>query len=788
MSATPKISVCMAMYNAASYLRECVDSILDQTFDDFELLIVDDGSTDNSADIARSYSDPRIRLVCRRHDFIASLNTLLTEARGRYIARMDADDIMMPDRLQRQHDYLETHHEVAAVCSQAVRVDSSGQPIGHIGSGLETLRITPRMMCESNHVCNPSSMMRRAIVDRGMRYEGEYEYAEDYRFWSRVVAETGPIDCLPQRLLHYRVSDTQVTATHWDEMMAATERIKSDLIAALVDKSNSGYTDPAINESGRDLTLIIPFLNEGEEVENTVRSFREFGGDRMEIIVINDCSYDSYPYMERLTAIPGVTYILNRKRLGVAASRDKGVELCHTPYFLLLDAHMRAYNDSWLNEIPRLLRENDRRILCCQTRVLTYNETKHIIEQNYKKFFGARLTFTTTTPTPGIEWITTERYPYSDYEIIPAILGAGYGVSKRYWNQISGLRGLRQYGSDEQMLSLKTWLEGGECILLKKVVLGHIYRSQMPYSCDASVSLQNSLIISESLFPLKDKCKARANSYIANRQAFIPAYSQCSKIIESDPRISNWCESAIVRTLKNIKQINRISSSLENILQNNVENRLPDILNMVLHTKAPDSGIFEGKAAYAVWLFHYAKHSNSDSIYYSACRLIGEAIHECDYKDFSFKSGLAGIGWALWYLHSVGMIETLPSEIDNINQSVSQYVHAADPLTCDLSFSNGLSGALAYYCIMPSRGIETSLQRKLNKIASIVLTYKKDITITEAFYAFIWQELNKQPNTGNIPQWDVSDWIISQRLLVKDANFWKLSLFDGVLATSISFL
>ena len=96
MSLTPKISVCMAMYNAAPYLCECVDSILAQTFADFELLIVDDGSTDSSTDIVRSYSDPRIRLICRPHGFIKSLNTLLSHARGEYIARMDADDIMLP--------------------------------------------------------------------------------------------------------------------------------------------------------------------------------------------------------------------------------------------------------------------------------------------------------------------------------------------------------------------------------------------------------------------------------------------------------------------------------------------------------------------------------------------------------------------------------------------------------------------------------------------------------------------------------------------------------------------
>lgn len=96
------ISVCMPVYNGAAHLRECIDSVLEQTFTDFELLIADDGSTDDTCAIVRSYTDPRIRLLQNRHDYIATLNLLLDEARGRYVARMDADDLMRPDRLRTQ--------------------------------------------------------------------------------------------------------------------------------------------------------------------------------------------------------------------------------------------------------------------------------------------------------------------------------------------------------------------------------------------------------------------------------------------------------------------------------------------------------------------------------------------------------------------------------------------------------------------------------------------------------------------------------------------------------------
>lgn len=89
----PQVSVCMPMYNASKYLRECIDSVLAQTFKDFEFLIVDDGSDDDSVEIVKSYHDDRIRLMQNKHDYIGSLNMLLEEACGKYIARMDADDV-----------------------------------------------------------------------------------------------------------------------------------------------------------------------------------------------------------------------------------------------------------------------------------------------------------------------------------------------------------------------------------------------------------------------------------------------------------------------------------------------------------------------------------------------------------------------------------------------------------------------------------------------------------------------------------------------------------------------
>ncbi len=103
------------MYNAARFIKDCIDSVLSQSFQDLELLVVDDGSTDNSCDIVNSVRDNRIRLIRNQHDYVGSLNKLLDEAKGKYIARMDADDVMYPNRLAIQYEYMESHPNVDIV-------------------------------------------------------------------------------------------------------------------------------------------------------------------------------------------------------------------------------------------------------------------------------------------------------------------------------------------------------------------------------------------------------------------------------------------------------------------------------------------------------------------------------------------------------------------------------------------------------------------------------------------------------------------------------------------------
>lgn len=130
MEKSPNISICIPMYNAARFIKDCIDSVLSQSFQDFELLIVDDGSTDNSCAIVNSVRDNRIRLIRNQHDYVGSLNMLLDEAKGKYIARMDADDVMYPNRLSIQYEYMENHPDIDVIGGRmAVFKQSTKEPL-----------------------------------------------------------------------------------------------------------------------------------------------------------------------------------------------------------------------------------------------------------------------------------------------------------------------------------------------------------------------------------------------------------------------------------------------------------------------------------------------------------------------------------------------------------------------------------------------------------------------------------------------------------------------------------
>ena len=204
MEKSPKISVVMPTYNAETYLREAIDSILNQTFTDFEFLIIDDNSNDKTREIIKSYKDKRIRLIDGPGKGIsAALNVGLKEAKGEYIARMDADDISLPERFEAQVKFMDEHPEVG-ICGTKIHTleKNNNQWFTHIHSNVQLLDLF-----EDTPFCHPTVMIRKQILDNNnLKYDESSLCAEDQLLWYQILKVTNGYN-LEKIYLYYRVHD-----------------------------------------------------------------------------------------------------------------------------------------------------------------------------------------------------------------------------------------------------------------------------------------------------------------------------------------------------------------------------------------------------------------------------------------------------------------------------------------------------------------------------------------------------------------------------------------------------
>jgi len=207
----PLVTVLMPVYNTAPYLREAMDSMLSQTFTDFELIVLNDCSPDNAEEVLNTYNDPRIvRYKGEKNVGLSNvLNIGIEMARGKYIARMDSDDISLPNRLQVQVDYLETHPEIDLV-SVGMQLFGDKEEIWVREQDFEELKICALFY---SPVLHASSMWRKdAFEQQGLRFRQEMVPSEDYDLWTRALVKGLRLVNLPEVLYQYRIHGTQATS------------------------------------------------------------------------------------------------------------------------------------------------------------------------------------------------------------------------------------------------------------------------------------------------------------------------------------------------------------------------------------------------------------------------------------------------------------------------------------------------------------------------------------------------------------------------------------------------
>ncbi len=216
MTNAPKISIVMPVYNAGRYLDAAIESVLNQTFRDFELIIINDASTDNSLELIFGYNDDRIRIITNESNqgITKSLNHALMICQAPFIARMDADDIMHSDRLKKQYDLMSTNSDIAVLATRIELINEDGDVTGNWNTDAETIseRDIRHVMSKTNCIAHPSVMMRMDIA-REFLYRDNQKGAEDWDLWLRILNRGYRILKLDEVLLSYRIHPSSITAS-----------------------------------------------------------------------------------------------------------------------------------------------------------------------------------------------------------------------------------------------------------------------------------------------------------------------------------------------------------------------------------------------------------------------------------------------------------------------------------------------------------------------------------------------------------------------------------------------
>ena len=249
-SAAPLTSVVITVFNGERFLREAIDSVLSQTFRDFELIIINDGSTDGTAAMLDSYarSDPRVRVYHEEHKGrVESLNRGCGLARGKYIALMDADDVSTPDRLERQIGFLENHEKVGLLGGAFEGIDDQGRWVFLEQLPLEDEPIRAAFRSFSFPVCNPTVVMRKQAFDATGGYRAQFLHAEDYDFFYRII-EGWRVANLSDVVLRKRIHSKQISVCHLRQEILSHLAAHALALARQRDSVEPPCQEPLISE------------------------------------------------------------------------------------------------------------------------------------------------------------------------------------------------------------------------------------------------------------------------------------------------------------------------------------------------------------------------------------------------------------------------------------------------------------------------------------------------------------------------------------------------------------
>ena len=232
----PEISVIMSVYNGETYLEEAIESVRNQTFKNWELIVINDCSTDSTSEILAGFASKDERIKVHTNEVNLKLPTSLNKAiflsSGKYIARMDADDICLPDRFEKQYKFMEEHSDVALSSCRFMTVKNGVYMSGGAGGRCDNQALKA-MLLVANPILHPG-VIAKAEVMKKFNYDTTLTCTEDLELWTRMVTENQKIEILPECLLIYRLHDKQITSTTLQRQHTEVLKIQQKYYASLL--------------------------------------------------------------------------------------------------------------------------------------------------------------------------------------------------------------------------------------------------------------------------------------------------------------------------------------------------------------------------------------------------------------------------------------------------------------------------------------------------------------------------------------------------------------------------
>ena len=245
----PAISLIMSVYNGEDYLAETIDSVLNQTFKDWEFIIINDCSNDKTLEILEEYAskDSRIKVHINEVNLRlpSSLNKALSLSKGKYIARMDADDICMPDRLEKQYRFMEENQDIALSSCKFLTLKNGVYASGGCGGRTDSNAIKA-MLLVTNPILHPGIIAKAEII-KELQYDKNFTCTEDMELWTRFIMAGYKVEILPEYLMIYRLHDKQITETTLDKQKNEIVKIQKIYFANLLEQMNDEQEEFYVN-------------------------------------------------------------------------------------------------------------------------------------------------------------------------------------------------------------------------------------------------------------------------------------------------------------------------------------------------------------------------------------------------------------------------------------------------------------------------------------------------------------------------------------------------------------